>query len=210
VIRSFDVETAFLNAKLKETIYMEEPEGFKSAGNKVVLLQKSIYGLKQSPRLWQQELQGTLLELGFRLTCDNSIYVHDKDETILGVYVDDLLCLSKTNAIADELLQQLQKKYKLKDEGKVKKYLGLEIQQSNDGTILLHQQIYITGVEKKLGIERNLNVKTPGVLMSESNWKAPSPETKLNETEYKRFRELIGTLSLVIVPDQMCVSKSVI
>lgn len=51
-IKQFDVTTAFLNASLKEDIYMEQPEGFVTPGkeNCVWKLKKALYGLPQSPR----------------------------------------------------------------------------------------------------------------------------------------------------------------
>ncbi|CAM8887274.1 unnamed protein product [Rhodiola kirilowii] len=48
-----DVKTSFLHGKLDEIIYMRQPDGY-TVGNKeekVCLLKKSLYGLKQSPRL---------------------------------------------------------------------------------------------------------------------------------------------------------------
>ena len=51
-LEQMDVKTAFLHGQLDETIYMEQPPGFREPGSegKVCLLQKSLYGLKQSPR----------------------------------------------------------------------------------------------------------------------------------------------------------------
>ncbi len=53
-LEQMDVVTAFLNEDLNEGIYMFVPEGFKNSSNsnKVCKLQKSLYGLKQSPRQW--------------------------------------------------------------------------------------------------------------------------------------------------------------
>lgn len=48
----FDVTTAFLYGQLQETIYMDQPPGSDSKKNLVRLLNKSIYGLKQSSRVW--------------------------------------------------------------------------------------------------------------------------------------------------------------
>ena len=49
-LHQMDVKTAFLNGKLDEDIYMEQPEGFAKKGNEhlVCKLKKSIYGLKTS------------------------------------------------------------------------------------------------------------------------------------------------------------------
>ena len=48
------VKTAFLNGEIDETIYMEQPENFMTRGLECMAckLKKSLYGLKQSPRLW--------------------------------------------------------------------------------------------------------------------------------------------------------------
>lgn len=51
-VRNFDVKNAYLNGKLTEEIFMEQP-GFKKAGqeSKDLKLRKSIYKLKQSARV---------------------------------------------------------------------------------------------------------------------------------------------------------------
>nr|GEW22973.1 retrotransposon protein, putative, Ty1-copia subclass [Tanacetum cinerariifolium] len=43
------VKTAFLHGNIKGVIYMRQPQGYEQ-GNKVCLLKKFLYGLKQSPR----------------------------------------------------------------------------------------------------------------------------------------------------------------
>ena len=51
-LNHMDVIIAFLNGKLKERIYMEQPPGFAIPNHedKVCQLNRSFYGLKQSPR----------------------------------------------------------------------------------------------------------------------------------------------------------------
>lgn len=55
-LEQLDVKTAFLNGTLEEEIYMSQPEGYIEKGKEdyVWKLKKSLYGLKQSSRQWNQ------------------------------------------------------------------------------------------------------------------------------------------------------------
>jgi hypothetical protein len=66
-IHLMDVKIAFLNGKLEEEIYMEQPQGFVHQGGEhlVCKLHKSLYGLKQSPRAWNQKLDAFLKSIEF-------------------------------------------------------------------------------------------------------------------------------------------------
>jgi hypothetical protein len=56
-IHQMEVKIAFLNGDLEKEIYMEQPEGFTQEGEHLVCkLHKSLYGLKQSPKAWNQKL----------------------------------------------------------------------------------------------------------------------------------------------------------
>lgn len=57
-LHHMDVIAAFLNGKLKEQIYMQQPPGFEEPGKEhlVCLLKRSLYGLKQSSRQWYEEI----------------------------------------------------------------------------------------------------------------------------------------------------------
>lgn len=64
----YDVDNAFLNDELLETIYMCQPEGFENKGqeDKVCKLKKSIYKVKQSGRAWNNTLDTFIrINLGF-------------------------------------------------------------------------------------------------------------------------------------------------
>lgn len=97
-LAQFDVQTAFLHGKLEEEIHMELPEGFKkeeSSGSTrrvVCRLDKSIYGLKQSPRCWNKKFSAFLKKFNFRETeADKCIFVGNVGESVvyLTLFVDD-------------------------------------------------------------------------------------------------------------------------
>ncbi|GJX94598.1 retrovirus-related pol polyprotein from transposon TNT 1-94 [Tanacetum coccineum] len=62
-----DAKTAFLNGKLKEEVYVSQPEGFVDPNHPthVYHLKKALYGLKQAPRAWYSTLSRFLLENRF-------------------------------------------------------------------------------------------------------------------------------------------------
>jgi hypothetical protein len=76
-------------------IYIKLLDGYKDR-DLVCLLLRALYGLKQSPRLWQQTLRTELAKLGFYLlTSDNYIYATERGlkGIIILTYVDDFLLI---------------------------------------------------------------------------------------------------------------------
>ena len=66
-IHQMDVKTVFLCSKLKEMIYVHQPEGFVVEGKEdwVYRLKRSLYGLKQSSREWYKTITPVLEDFGF-------------------------------------------------------------------------------------------------------------------------------------------------
>eukprot|EP00873_Tetraselmis_striata_P038903 jgi/Tetstr1/459167/TSEL_004613.t1 len=97
-IHQIDIETAFLNAFLKEGIYMRQPKGAEDGTDNVLRLLKSIYGLKQASREWNELTHKTLTGLGVaRSNSDTSMYNMNHPRygiCIVLVYVDDILVVS--------------------------------------------------------------------------------------------------------------------
>nr|GEU78427.1 integrase, catalytic region, zinc finger, CCHC-type, peptidase aspartic, catalytic [Tanacetum cinerariifolium] len=58
LIYQMDVKTAFLNGPLKEEVYVAQPKGFVDPDHleKIYRLKKALFGLKQAPRAWYDEL----------------------------------------------------------------------------------------------------------------------------------------------------------
>ena len=69
LVHQMDVKTAYLNATIDCEIFMEQPEGYERAGKngekQVYKLRKSLYGLKQSGRNWNNMLHEYLLGENF-------------------------------------------------------------------------------------------------------------------------------------------------
>nr|GEW15852.1 retrovirus-related Pol polyprotein from transposon TNT 1-94 [Tanacetum cinerariifolium] len=66
-IYQMDVKTAFLNGKLKEEVYVNQPKGFVDPNHPthVYRLKKALYGLKQASRAWYDTLSRFLLDNKF-------------------------------------------------------------------------------------------------------------------------------------------------
>lgn len=96
IIHQMDVVTAFLNGKLEDDIYMEQPEGYIVAGKEqlVCKLKRSLYGLKQSSRCWNATLKEYLESQGYKQSnADPCVFsfIGDNGVTLVAVYVYDLL-----------------------------------------------------------------------------------------------------------------------
>lgn len=94
-IHHMDVKTAFLNGDLKELVYITQPEGFEKKGeeDRVYVLHKALYGLRQAPREWNVKLDQVLKDMRFeKCTKEPSVYRKTKggDVLIIAIYVDDL------------------------------------------------------------------------------------------------------------------------
>jgi hypothetical protein len=62
-----DVKTTFLNGKIKEEFYVEQPLGFETHDREthVCRLKKDLYVLKHTPRAWYCSINNFLMSLGF-------------------------------------------------------------------------------------------------------------------------------------------------
>ena len=100
-IEHIDVKSAYLNAPLKETIYMRAPHGVLKQGEegKVLRLVKGLYGLKQAGRGWYLEMMKVFVEnLGFkRSKADHLVFYRKRGEehTVVVVATDDMAVTSK-------------------------------------------------------------------------------------------------------------------
>ncbi|KAJ0868674.1 putative RNA-directed DNA polymerase [Helianthus annuus] len=156
-VHHLDVKSAFLHGDLKETVYVNQPDGFekKNQEQKVYKLKKALYGLKQAPRAWNAKLDETLKQLKFtRCLQDQAVYTRatSNNRLIIGVYVDDLIVTGTTKEEIYEFKQQMANKFEMSDLGKLTYYLGIEVCQDNTG-IMIKQESYASKILKEARME---------------------------------------------------------
>nr|GEX31677.1 pre-mRNA-splicing factor SLU7-like [Tanacetum cinerariifolium] len=101
-LEQLDVKMTFWHGNLKGTIYLRQPSGFeKGTCNKVCLLTKSLYGLKQSLRQWYKRF-----------------YVY---------MINDMLIACKSKSEIEYTKGLLRKEFDMKELGPARKILGMEI-----------------------------------------------------------------------------------
>eukprot|EP01018_Ginkgo_biloba_P031655 Gb_34893 [translate_table: standard] len=125
-----DVKTAFLHGDLEEEIYMSQLEGFevKRKEDLVCRLKKSLYGLKQSPRMWYQKFDTHMLGLGFiHNKVDHCIYFKQVRDhfVILLLYVDDILLIGNNKEMIKGVKSQLSCQFEMKYLGASNVMLGI-------------------------------------------------------------------------------------
>lgn len=143
LLNHFDIQTAYLHASISEDLYLAEPPGYETGSNRVLKLNKALYGLKQAARSWNKCFHEALVSFGFKQsTADNCVYVRGtgSDQEFCLIYVDDVLYACKTDKQTKRFAKQLSSKFKVKDLGPVRTYLGLEVCWAQDGSCLISQQ----------------------------------------------------------------------
>lgn len=162
-LRQFDIKTAFLNGKIKETVYMQQPKGYEDGTERVCLLKRSLYGLKQASRCWNARFTEVIKGFGLKATdADPCVFTNNSkdDQLILAIHIDDGLIVGKTQAVIDKLLKNLKMEFDVVV-SEANMYLGLQIEQFSDGSIFVHQEAYARKVIKRFNLEDANPVKIP-------------------------------------------------
>ena len=127
-IKQADVSTAFLFASTSKWRFLELPQGHptKQGKMKVWKTKCAIYGLKDSPRLWNSHLHKILIVNGYRqhftLPC-----LYYTSNIIIVVYVDDIVCASSKDECLQVFERCLQRDLNIKTNNQVHDFLGMEI-----------------------------------------------------------------------------------
>ncbi|GJV09905.1 ribonuclease H-like domain-containing protein [Tanacetum coccineum] len=111
-----DVNNAFLYGSLSEDVYMLPPPGFFDKDDKRVCKLKSFEQSKN----------------------DHSLYIKNSGDVSLYllVYVDDLVITGNSKIEIEKFKSLLNKKFKIKDLGELKYFLGIEVLKTKSGLCL--------------------------------------------------------------------------
>ena len=118
----------------------------------VCKLQKSLYGLKQASRQWNAKLTLVLVAFGYyQSKLDNSLFTKATPSgfTTILVYVDDLALVGDDLHEIQHMKALLDDKFKIKDLGYLKFFLGMEVVCSKKG-IALYQRKYCLDLSKTM------------------------------------------------------------
>ncbi|GKC71178.1 putative ribonuclease H-like domain-containing protein [Tanacetum coccineum] len=149
---------------VKEEIYMEAPRGFTDSfgEREVCLLKKSLYGLKQSPRAWFGKFTLAMKHYGFKQR-------NDKEEIT-------------------KLKKNLFTEFAMKDLGRLKYFLGIEVLRSKQG-IFMYQKKYVLDLLAEIGMVDCKPADTPMIVNQKLYM-----EKKARLADKGRYQRMVGKL----------------
>ena len=218
-IHQVDIKSVYLNGEFthQETIYMRQPPGYPvhAKKNKVLLLKKPLYGLKQSGRCWYQKLYDVLKSLFSLAHCqvDHAVFFHEAGNSliIVVVHVDDLTVVTSSVVLMTEFKSKLRKKLEITDLGEIHWLLGIKILRDRAArTISLAQTSYIDSIVKRYGLQDSKTVSIPmdpNVCLS-PNQSPSTPREFANMCDVP-YREAVGSLMYAAIGTRLDITYAV-
>lgn len=210
-IYHMDVRSAFLYGDIEEEVYMSLPGNVDNI--LVCKLNKSIYGLKKSPKCWNTKFDNLMKNEDFiRSKNDYCLYFKCSENSKLYVliYVDDLLILGTNLNEVEKLKTTLKKNFYMKDLGVISQYLGVDVKQDlNNGVTELSQINYLKKVLYEYGMQDCKPTNTP----VEYNIDLNSLKSEISDIKMQKIcRKIVGSLMYAVMgtrPD-LCESVSLL
>ena len=166
-LEQMDVDSTYLNAPLKETIYMWQAKGYEEPGkpNHVCLLKCAVYGIRQAGHEWYDMLCQIMYGLNFKCCrVEHTVfYKHEVANTILvAADVDDMTIARSSKRVICKFKEGLNQKVKIKDLGNLHWMLGIEVERDRaTRTISFSQCTYITKILEWFGLQDTNPLSTP-------------------------------------------------
>lgn len=189
-VKHYDIKTAFLNGNLEEEIFIKAPKGSGHEGQ-ILKLKKSLYGLKQAARVWNQMFHETLMKVGFVQSLnDKCLYKKTRGNSVIWtlIHVDDVVTSSNDVELESHTMREIGKIFELKDLGKAKHFLGIDLIRDESGNFSMSQSPYIQKIIDTAGLQ---DAKTSKYPLDIGYYKIEDDD-KLETNE--EYRKLIGML----------------
>jgi Reverse transcriptase (RNA-dependent DNA polymerase) len=195
---------------------MKQIEGQAKPGEEhlVCKLRKSLYGLKQSPRCWNQKIHAFLVSIGFSATrSDSALYTMGagKVKVLLGLYVDDILIASKDIDSIKRIKSLLRSSFKMTDFEEVETVLGIQIKRDmKNGILTMGQENYVKKILARFNMENCQGKATPLETTSQLS-EEMGPQTEEEREWMKRvpYREAVGSLMYLMISTRPDIAAAV-
>ena len=209
VPQNMDIVTAFLqSAGIKEDIYPAPPAGLHFDSSTLFKLLKPIYGLKQSPREWNNTIHKWLVDdFGFRASAaDPCLYVHRAAEQFLAavIWVDDIVYFGNCDEVEQGFVAAITGRFTAKLLGPAAFVLGIQVEAAPSGT-KLNQSKYIEEILAKLNMAKCKPASTPMVphtvlqrLHDQDQLDSDPQRQPLPPPLAKLYREVVGSLIYLV------------
>jgi transposase InsO family protein len=208
-LHQMDVKTAYLNGELDVPIYMRAPDGLSlisqpCPADRVCLLIKCLYGLKQSGRRWHANINHSLLTHGFTpLHADRCVYVRRKAGDcidIIALYVDDLLIASNKRSELLAIKRRLTQQYEMEDMGEATFILGIDIKRDRaQRSISIGQSAYINTLLRRHGMADCNPTSTPMDSAAASDLMAAAGGYEASLGLTRDYQSIIGGLMFAAI-----------
>ena len=194
LLHQMDVKSAYLHAEIDCDVYIELPEGYKKK-DIIWKLEKSLYGLKQSGRNWNQVIHKFFTEQKLiQSKVDPCLYmcINDENVMIILIWVDDIIIAASYDDELIKLKEILKKQFKMKDLGYISNFLGIHFTQT-ENTVSLDQSSYLNRVLHKFDMIECKPRNTPCEKDINAFYNNPN-KPKAKQKSSKLFREIVGSL----------------
>lgn len=193
-----DVKNAFLAGTLDKEIYMSPPPGYEEEIG-TVLLVKSLYGLRQAPRIWYNTLIQKLHSLGFKeLISDSCVFTHHTEKCYMLVFVDDIIIFTKNEPFRSKIENALKTFFDIKILGTLRLFIGMQVDTDKEGNVHIHQHDYVqklSDVFRKYFTSFSSRINAPcDPDVKLSYGQAPESDKGKHQMKSYPYRQLVGSL----------------
>ena len=206
----FDVPTAFLNADVKEDVYMRLPADY---GGTIVKLNKALYGLVQAPANWDKLISGFITnEMGWKATVSDPSFYYKRSRSgrlmLIYRFVDDMQGQydRRDEVEFGESSGLLRERFNIKQMATSSWMLGMRITRDRRArTIKLDQELYVTKALERYGLAECKVASSPEI---------PGADTCVGDgldapADRQRYMEMVGSLMYAAISTRPDIAHAV-